>query len=298
MLSGIGPADELRASDVVVVHDLPGVGRNLQDHLELYVQYACNEPITLMTAMRPHNMARIGASWFIGKKGLGASSHLEAGAFIRSAAGIPHPDIQYHFLPALIDDHGRSPATFHAFQAHVGPMRPASRGRLRLRSSEPGQHPLIEPNLLAEARDREEMRACVRLSREIFAQPAFDAFRGREIRPGPDVHSDAEIDAFVRQKADSAYHPCGTCRMGTDASAVVDAQCRVHGIEGLRVVDASIMPDEPSGNLNAPTIMLAEKASDLIRGRPPLPASDAPVWQAPAWRSRQRTGEPVRPVAS
>jgi choline dehydrogenase len=293
MLSGIGPADQLKSVGLPVVHDLPGVGRNLQDHLELYIQHACTRPVTLMTAMRPHNMAAIGARWFLDGSGLGGSSHLEAGAFIRSVAGVPHPDIQYHFLPALIDDHGRSPADFHAFQAHVGPMRPASRGELRLRSADPRQHPLIEPNLLAEPRDREEMRACVRLTREIFAQAAFDPFRGPEIRPGPDVTSDAEIDAFVRQRADSAYHPCGTCRMGSDAMAVVDPECRVRGIDGLRVVDASIMPSEPSGNLNAPTIMLAEKAADLILGRPPLPPATVPVWEAPAWRTRQRAGAPA-----
>ena len=288
LLSGIGPADELRAADVEPMYDLPGVGRNLQDHLEIYVQYACRRPVTLMPAMRPYNMAAIGARWFLDRSGPGASSHLEAGAFIRSAAGVRHPDIQYHFLPALIDDHGRSPAKFHAFQTHVGPMRPASRGRLRLRSADPRAHPLIEPNLLADARDRREMRACVELTREIIGQKALGDFRGDEIRPGAAVVSATDIDAFVRAKADSAYHPCGTCRMGRDADAVVDPQCRVRGLEGLRVVDASIMPSEPSGNLNAPTIMLAEKAADMILGLPPLPSTPVPVWEAPDWRTRQR----------
>ena len=288
LLSGIGPADELKHAGVRPVHDLPGVGRNLQDHLELYVQHACREPVTLMPAMRPHNMAVIGARWFLDRSGPGASSHLEAGAFIRSRPGVRHPDIQFHFLPALIDDHGRAPATFHAFQCHVGPMRPASRGRLRLRSDDPRSHPLIEPDLLSEERDRQEMRACVRLAREIIAQRAFDRFRGPEIRPGAAVDSDDGIDAFVRAKSDSAYHPCGTCRMGEGEEAVVDPRCRVRGIEKLRVVDASIMPSEPSGNLNAPTIMLAEKASDMILGLPPLAATPVPVWEAPDWRNRQR----------
>jgi choline dehydrogenase len=297
MLSGIGPADHLRGMGVPVVHDLPGVGQNLQDHLELYIQYECTQPISLMTAMKPYNMVRIGTRWFLRRSGLGASSHLEAGAFIRSQAGIRHPDIQYHFLPALIDDHGRAPADFHAFQAHAGPMRPASRGCLQLRSLDPRVHPIIDPNLLSEERDRKEMRTCVRLSREIFEQPVFDAYRGREIRPGPDVRTDAEIDAFVRRRADSAYHPCGTCRMGRDDLAVVDPECRVRGLDGLRVVDASIMPDEPSGNLNAPTIMMAEKASDLIRGLPPLPRSNAEVWHDPEWQTRQRVGRPIRPAA-
>ncbi|HMR33714.1 MAG TPA: choline dehydrogenase [Geminicoccaceae bacterium] len=288
LLSGIGPADELKAADVAPVHDLPGVGHNLQDHLELYVQYACREPVTLMPAMRPHNMAVIGARWLLDRSGPGASSHLEAGAFIRSRPGVRHPDIQFHFLPALIDDHGRSPAKYHAFQCHVGPMRPASRGRLRLRSADPAGHPLIEPELLSEERDRREMRDCVRLAREIIAQPAFDRYRGDEIRPGPALQSDDAIDAFVRAKADSAYHPCGTCRMGQGEDAVVDPQCRVRGIEGLRVVDASVMPSEPSGNLNAPTIMLAEKASDMILDRPPLAATPVPVWEAPDWQTHQR----------
>ncbi|HET6467615.1 MAG TPA: choline dehydrogenase [Geminicoccaceae bacterium] len=288
MLSGIGPAARLREAGVPVVHDLPGVGRNLQDHLELYVQHACTRPVSLMPQMRPHNMALVGLRWFLRHDGPGASSHLEAGAFIRSRAGVRHPDIQYHFLPALVSDHGRAAADFHAFQAHVGPMRPESRGELRLRSADPRDHPLIEPNLLASERDQEEMRACVRLTREIFAQPAFDPFRGPEIMPGASVRSDAEIDAFVRQKADSAYHPCGTCRMGGDEFAVVDPEARVRGLDGLRVVDASIMPSEPSGNLNAPTIMLAEKASDLILGREPLPPERVPVWEAPDWRTRQR----------
>ncbi len=297
LLSGIGPADELRQAGVTPLHDLQGVGRNLQDHLELYVQYACRRPVTLMPAMRPHRMALIGLRWFSNRTGPGASSHLEAGAFIRSAAGIRHPDIQYHFLPALIDDHGRSPATFHAFQTHVGPMRPASRGFLRLRSADPRRHPIIEPRLLSEERDRAEMRACVRLTREIIAQPAFDGFRGEEIKPGRSTDSDAEIDAFVRAKAESAYHPCGTCRMGGDDMAVVDPQCRVRGLQSLRVVDASIMPSEPSGNLNAPTIMLAEKASDMILGLPPLRQEAVPVWEPADWRHRQREGASAAQLA-
>jgi len=232
-----------------------------------------------MPAMRPHNMAVIGARWFLDRSGPGASSHLEAGAFIRSRPGVRHPDIQFHFLPALIDDHGRAPATFHAFQCHVGPMRPARRGRLRLRSADPRSHPLIEPDLLSEERDRREMRACVRLAREVIAQRAFDRFRGPEIRPGAAVDSDDEIDAFVRAKSDSAYHPCGTCRMGEGEEAVVDPRCRVRGIEGLRVVDASVMPTLVGGNTNAPTIMIAEKAADMILGRAALPAEDAPVYE-------------------
>ena len=190
MLSGIGPADQLRRVGVPVAHDLPGVGRALQDHLEFYFQVACREPVTLLDAMRPHNMVRIGLRWFLLHDGPAASSHLEAGGFIRSRAGIEHPDIQFHFLPALVEDHGRSKGRMHAYQAHAGTMRPASRGWLELRSDDPRQHPLIEPNYLAEERDRTDLRACVRLTREIFAQPAFDRYRGRELMPGADVTSD------------------------------------------------------------------------------------------------------------
>ncbi|WP_027135502.1 choline dehydrogenase [Geminicoccus roseus] len=290
LLSGIGPADELRALGIEVAHDLPGVGGNLQDHLELYVQQACTQPVTLLETMKPHNMVLAGLRWFAFQDGPAASSHLEAGGFVRTEAGVEHPDIQFHFLPALVSDHGRSAGKQHAFQAHVGPMRPQSRGRLTLRSTDPREHPRIEPNYLAEERDRWELRRSVEITREIFAQKAFEPFRGEEILPGSQVRTAAEIDAFVRAKADSAYHPCGTCRMGdpADPATVVDPACRVVGLDGLRVIDSSIMPSEPSGNLNAPTIMIAEKAADILRGRDPLPRSNAPVYLAPDWQTRQR----------
>lgn len=288
LLSGIGDPDHLRAVGVAPVHDLPGVGRNLQDHLELWIQHECLQPITLHSVNNPLVRARVGIEWFLFKTGLGASAHLEAGAFIRSEAGVRHPDIQYHFLPSVVTDHGRVPSTCHSFQAHVGSMRATSTGAIRLQSADPTVHPLIDPNYLANERDRWELRACVKLTREIFAQKAFDPYRGREILPGPDVRTDAEIDAYVRAKADSAYHPCGSCKMGTDAMAVIDPQCRVRGLEGLRVVDASIMPSIVSGNLNAPTIMIAEKAADMILGRAPLPPSNAPFYVAPDWQTRQR----------
>lgn len=278
LLSGIGPADEIRRHGVSVVHDLPGVGRNLQDHLELYVQHACKEPITLYITENAVNRVAIGLQWFLFKTGLGASAHLEAGAFIRRNAEVAHPDLQYHFLPSLVNDHGRKPIGCHGFQAHVGPMRPTSRGYLRLRSADPTVHPEIQPNYLATEQDRREMRDAVTLTREIFAQSAFDRFRGPEIQPGAAVRSNDELDAFVRAKSDSAYHPCGTCKMGIDEQAVVDGELRVRGLEGLRVVDASIMPSEPSGNLNAPTIMIAEKAADMILGEPPLKPLYAPVY--------------------
>jgi choline dehydrogenase len=284
MLSGVGPADELRRHGIAVVHDLPGVGRNLQDHLELYVQYACTQPITLYITENPVHRIRIGLEWFLFKSGLATSAHLEAGAFIRRHDAVPHPDLQYHFLPSLVNDHGRKKIGRHAFQAHVGPMRPTSAGHIRLRSADPTVHPEIQPNYLATEQDRLEMRDAVKLTREIFAQKAFDPYRGAEIQPGPGVRSDAEIDAFVRAKADSAYHPSCTCKMGYDPLAVVDGGLRVHGLDALRVVDASIMPSVVSGNLNAPTIMIAEKASDMILGRDPLPPEYAPVYVPPVQR--------------
>ena len=290
LLSGIGPADEIRRLGIAVVQDLPGVGRNLQDHLELYVQYASKEPITLYLTENPVNRVAIGVRWFLFKSGLGASAHLEAGAFIRRNAEVPHPDLQYHFLPSLVNDHGRKPIGRHGFQAHVGPMRPTSTGYLRLRSADPTAHPEIQPCYLATEQDRREMRDAVRLTREIFAQSAFDRFRGEEIQPGAVARSDAEIDAFVRARSDSAYHPCGTCRMGLDEHAVVDGELRLRGIEGLRVVDASIMPSVVSGNLNAPTIMIAEKAADMILGRPALEPLYVPVY-APERKSATKVAE-------
>ncbi|MFO1058608.1 MAG: choline dehydrogenase [Dongiaceae bacterium] len=289
LLSGVGPADELRALDIPVVRDLPGVGRNLQDHLEIYVQHSCTQPITLYKAMNPVAKLLIGIEWTFLGTGLGASNQFEAGGFIRSRAGVEHPDLQYHFLPMAISYDGSSGVAGHGFQAHVGPMRPTSVGRIRLRSKDPREKPSILFNYMQTEGDRQEMRAAVRLTREIFAQKAFDPYRGPEVAPGAAVRSDADIDAFVRAKAESAYHPSCSCKMGLDLMAVVDGEARVHGLQGLRVVDASIMPNVVSGNLNAPTIMIAEKASDMILGEPPLPPSDAPVWIAPDWETAQRS---------
>ncbi len=288
MLSGIGPADHLGEHGIPVVADLPGVGQNLQDHLELYVQYECTKPITLYSSTRPWNQVWIGLEWFLFQTGMGASAHLEAGGFIRSQSGVEHPDLQYHFLPSVVWDHGRIMPDRHAFQAHVGPMRPTSVGTVTLNSADPRQHPKIQPNYLATEGDRREMRDAVKLTREIFAQNAFTPYRGPEMAPGADVKTDAEIDAFVRRKADSAYHPSCTCKMGVDEMAVVDGETRVRGLDGLRVVDASIMPDVVSGNLNAPTIMMAEKAADMILGKAPPAPSNAPVYEAQNWRVAQR----------
>ena len=271
MQSGVGPAGALRELGIDTVADLPGVGANLQDHLEIYVQHACTRPVSLHGATTPLGRLRVGLEWLLLRRGPGATNHFEAGAFIRSHAGAPHPDLQYHFLPLAISYDGRNAQDGHGFQAHVGPMRPTSRGAVRLRSADPLAAPAIRFNYMATEQDRREMRAAVRLTREIFAQAAFDPYRGAELQPGAGVASDAEIDAFVRAKAESAYHPSCTCRMGTDEAAVVDSAGRVHGTEALRVVDASIMPSIVSGNLNAATIMLAEKLADAVLGKAPLP---------------------------
>ncbi len=289
-LSGLGPAAELKQYGIAVTRDIPGIGENLQDHLEFYFQEACKEPVTLYSSMNPWSKALIGARWLLRKDGLGATNHFETGGFIRSRAGVRYPDIQYHFLPLAVTYDGTSMAREHGFQAHVGPMRSKSRGWVRLASANPLDKPKICFNYLSHADDWPEMRACVRLTREIFAQPAFDRYRGREIQPGADVQTDEQIDAFIRDKAETAYHPSCTCKMGRpdDPMAVVDAETRVIGIDGLRVVDSSIMPSITTGNLNAPTIMLAEKAADHILGRPLLPAATERYYVAPGWQTSQR----------
>jgi choline dehydrogenase len=289
-LSGVGPAAELAALGIEVVHDLPGVGENLQDHLEFYFQLASREPVTLYSELSPLRRALIGVRWILAKDGLGASNHFESGGFIRSRAGVRYPDIQFHFLPLAVNYDGSALAREHGFQAHVGPMRSHSSGSVRLRSAEAREAPRISFNYMSRPEDWQEMRACVRLTREIFAQPAFERYRGREIQPGSAVVSDEQIDAFIRDKAESAFHPSCTCRMGNSADprAVVDPQARVIGLEALRVVDSSIMPSITTGNLNAPTIMLAEKAADHIRGVAPLPPAELPYYLAPRWQSEQR----------
>jgi choline dehydrogenase len=289
-LSGVGPAAELGAFGIDVVANRPGVGENLQDHLEFTFQVASKQPITLFSHTGFIRRALIGAEWLLRGKGLGASNHFEAGGFIRSRAGVRYPDIQFHFLPMAVAYDGSTLAREHGFQAHVGPMRSKSRGWVRLKSLDPAEPPMIQFNYMSHSDDWTEMRSCVRLTREIFAQAAFDRYRGREIQPGTKCVSDEAIDAFVRERVDSAYHPSCTCKMGSPADplAVVDPQTRVIGVEGLRVVDSSIMPSITNGNLNAPTIMIGEKAADMILGRAPLPASNAPYYLAPDWETKQR----------
>lgn len=290
MLSGIGPAGHLRDHGVQVIADRPGVGANLQDHLEVYVQQCCIPPITLNAHLGWLPRARIGLQWLANGTGLGASNHFEACAFLRSEAGVPYPDLQLHFLPAAVRYDGRAAATAHGYQVHVGPMRSPSRGAVRLRSGDPRQAPAIRFNYMSAPEDWRDFRKAIRLTREIFAQPALASFRGKEIAPGDRVQTDEELDDFIRDNVESAYHPCGTCRMGApdDTRSVVDSQCRVLGVEALRVADSSIFPEITNGNLNGPSIMVGEKAADHILGRPPLPASNLEPWMHRDWRTAQR----------
>ncbi len=290
MLSGIGPAEHLAEHGIDVVADRPGVGQNLQDHLELYIQQAATQPVTLFTYWKLIWKMLIGAQWLFGKRGLGTSNQFESAGFVRSKAGVEYPDIQFHFLPLAIRYDGKVAAEGHGFQAHVGPMRSASRGSVALSSADPQADPLIRFNYMSDPKDWEDFRTCIRLTREVFGQEAFAPFRGHEIQPGDAVQSDDELDDFIREHAESAYHPCGTCRMGAadDALAVVDPECRVIGVEGLRVADSSIFPRITNGNLNAPSIMVGEKAADHILGRDPLPASNDQPWIHPDWQTLQR----------
>ena len=290
MLSGIGPAAHLAAHGIDVVADRPGVGQNLQDHLELYIQQAATKPVSLFAYWNLRGKAKIGAEWLLWKTGLGSSNQFESAGFIRSKAGIKYPDIQFHFLPIAVSYDGKVAPDGHGFQAHVGPMRSRSRGQVTLRSADPSDHPKIEFNYMSHPEDWEDFRTCIRLTREIFAQPAFDPFRGREIQPGEAAQSDAELDDFIRAHAESAYHPCGTCKMGdrNDPMAVVDPETRVIGVEGLRVADSSIFPRVTNGNTNGPSLMVGEKAADHILQRHPLnPSNDVP-WIHPDWETAQR----------
>lgn len=290
MLSGIGPAAHLRDRGIEVIADRPGVGRNLQDHLELYIQQESIQPVTLYSVLNPLSKARIGLQWLLFKSGLGATNHFEAAAFVRSKAGIDYPDIQYHFLPAAIRYDGKAAAKMHGFQAHVGPMRSKSRGAVTLRSPDPAAKAEIRFNYMSHPDDWSDFRHCIRLTREIFGQTAFDPYRGRELSPGAQVQSDEQLDDFIREHVESAYHPCGTCRMGRadDPASVVDPECRVIGVDGLRVADSSIFPRITNGNLNAPSIMTGEKAADHVLGRAPLPPSNLEPWINPRWQASDR----------
>ncbi len=290
MLSGIGPAAHLSAHGIPVVADRPGVGANLQDHLEIYVQYAAKQPITLYKYWNLVGKGVLGAQWLLTRKGLAASNQFESCGFIRSAAGVDYPDIQFHFLPIAVRYDGRAAAAGHGFQAHVGPMRSKSRGSVTLRSADPEAPPVIRFNYMSHPDDWVEFRRAVRLTREIFGQAPMAPHVKHEIQPGAAVQTDAQIDAFIRDHAESAYHPCGTARMGRrdDPAAVVDPECRVIGVQGLRLADSSVFPRVTNGNLNGPSIMVGEKAADHILGRQPLPPSNLEPWINPDWAMAQR----------
>ncbi|MBT7565214.1 MAG: choline dehydrogenase [Porticoccaceae bacterium] len=286
-VSGIGPRETLATAGIDLVHELPGVGENLQDHLEFNFQYRCKQPITLNSELGLFKKALIGARWLLFKSGLGRTNHFESCAFIRSRAGVQWPDIQYHFLPGAISYDGAVAFKGHGFQVHAGHNKPTSRGHVQVVSGDVKQHPKIQFNYLATEEDKQGFRDCVHLTREIMRQPAMDAFRGEVIQPTDDVQSDEQIDAFIREAVDSAYHPSCTCKMGIDAMAVVDPELRVHGLSNIRVIDSSIFPTIPNGNLNAPTMMVAERGADLIKGNM-LPPISMAVYTNKDWQEQQK----------
>lgn len=288
--SGIGDEKHLAAVGITPIHHLPGVGENLQDHLEVYFQFHCKQPVSLNNKLCLFSKALIGARWILFRDGLGATNHFESCAFIRSKSGLKSPDIQYHFLPAAMRYDGTPSTKGHGFQVHVGPNKPSSRGRVKITSNDASAAPSILFNYYQHEDDIAAWRQCIRLTREIMQQAAMDPYRGEELQPGLDVQSDSEIDEWVKQNVESAYHPAGTCKIGpaSDTQAVVDSNCRVHGISNLRVVDASVFPSLPNGNINAPVIMVAEKMSDAILRLPPLPEADVPVHVPQNWQTQQR----------
>lgn len=268
-LSGIGNAEDLKALGINPVADLPGVGENLQDHLELYVQWACKKPVSMFPALKWYNQPKIGWDWLVHRKGAAATNHFEAGGFIRSNDEVTHPNLQFHFLPIAIRYDGSAPREGHGFQLHVGPMNSDVRGHVKITSSDPHKYPSILFNYLSTEKERKEWVEAIHCSRKLIEQPAFDELRGNELAPGKEAQSDEEILDFVAREGESAYHPSCTCKMGYDRDAVVDAELKVHGIDKLRVVDASIMPTITNGNIYAPVMMIAEKAADIILGNTP-----------------------------
>ena len=287
-VSGVGPRDVLEAASIELIHESPGVGQNLQDHLEFNFQYRCKEPITLNSELGLFKKALIGARWLLFKTGLGSSNHFESCAFIRSKAGVKWPDIQYHFLPGAITYDGTVAFKGHGFQVHVGHNKPTSRGHVRVTSKDIKKHPDILFNYLETEEDKQGFRDCVRLTREIMSQAAMSRYRGEVIQPTDDVQDDDQIDAFVRDAVDSAYHPSCSCKMGIDPMSVVDPDLKVHGLSRLRIVDSSVFPTIPNGNLNAPTMMLAERGADLIKGSTIQPKHRASVYINEHWQTSQK----------
>ncbi len=288
-LSGVGNAAELGQLGIEMTQDLPGVGENLQDHLEVYIQYACTKPVSLFPSLKRHRQPAIGFDWLFRRRGVGASNHFEAGGFIRSNDQVTYPNLQYHFLPIAIRYDGSAPKQGHGYQVHVGPMNTDVRGQVKITSADPSVYPRILFNYLSTEQERRNWVEAIHCTRRIMTQPAFDEYRGEELAPGPTVQSDEEILDFVARQGESAYHPSCTCKMGQDSMAVVDANLRVHGMENLRIVDASIMPAITNGNIYAPVMMVAEKAADLILGNTPLQPSTADFYR------HQPEGDPSQP---
>ncbi|AXE62242.1 choline dehydrogenase [Candidatus Thioglobus sp. NP1] len=295
-LSGIGPKEVLQSAGVEVKHHLPGVGENLQDHLEVYFQYHCKKPITLNSKLNLFSKGLIGIQWVLSKTGLGATNHFESCGFIRSRVGLEWPNIQYHFLPAAMRYDGNAAMSGHGYQVHAGVNKVNSRGSIKINSSEAEAKPTILFNYLEDKQDIQDWRDCIRLTREILNQPSLDEFNAGEANPGDNINSDDEIDAWVRANVESAYHPSCSCKMGDleDTMTVVDNEGRVNGIQSLRVIDSSIFPTIPNGNLNGPTIMLAEKMADVVLGKTPLKAMNNDVWIDPSWKKTQRLTDPKR----
>jgi len=277
-LSGVGPVDHLRSLGIEPVADLPGVGRNLQDHLEVYIQHASKKPVSMAPYLAWWRRPWVGFQWLFFRRGAGATNHFEGGGFVRSNDEVDWPNLMFHFLPLAIRYDGTSPASGHGYQVHVGPMFSDVRGELKIVSTDPREKPSMRFNYLSTENDRREWLEAVRTARHILSQPAFEPYDAGELSPGPAVQSDEEILDWVARDAETALHPCGTAKMGTDAASVVDpSSMKVHGLEGLRIADASVMPVITNGNIYAPVMMIAEKAADLIRGREPLPPADVPV---------------------
>ncbi len=294
-LSGVGAADELQALDIPVVADVPGVGEQLQDHLEVYIQYACKQPVSIAPGMKMWRRPLIGAQWLVFRSGLGASNHFEAGGFVRSNDDVAYPNLMFHFLPIAIRYDGSAPASDHGYQVHIGPMYSDARGSVKLKSADPSQKPALTFNYLSTDQDRREWVEAVHVARDILTQPAFDPFNAGELSPGPSVATDQEILDWVAKDAETALHPSCTARMGVDDRSVTDPRTMgVHGLEGLRVVDASVMPYVTNGNIYAPVMMVAERAADLILGNTPLEPEPVAFYR----HARDRTGDPAGQRAS
>ncbi len=274
-LSGVGNADELRSLGIDVVADVPGVGENLQDHLEVYIQYACKQPVSVAPAMKWQNKPKVGAEWILRHTGPGATNHFEAGGFVRSNDDTEYPNLMFHFLPVAVRYDGSRPAADHGYQVHIGPMTSDARGTVKISSTDPRTKPALRFNYLSTEQDRREWTEAIPIARKILTQPAFDPYNDGELSPGPSVQTPEQILDWVARDAETALHPSCTAKLGTDDMAVLDpATMRVHGLDGLRVVDASAMPYVTNGNIYAPVMMLAEKSADLILGNTPLPAEN------------------------